>query len=85
MIEHMFFALLAASMRPRVFPAENHTARAANTRDLAGFNEAAGIPRGKRQREVGTERHIVASMRPRVFPAENMANTHELTVDYMLQ
>ncbi len=35
-------------MRPRVFPAEDLADSAAALRQLAGFNEAAGIPRGRR-------------------------------------
>ena len=36
-----------ASMRPRVFPAEDAAARPRPHRALDGFNEAAGIPRGR--------------------------------------
>ena len=37
-----------ASMRPRVFPAEDLGELSYPRRvDLAGFNEAAGIPRGR--------------------------------------
>ena len=61
-----------ASMRPRVFPAEDkHHMNSAHT-SYVGFNEAAGIPRGRpeiqRQTPLGER---PASMRPRVFPAED--------------
>ena len=36
-----------ASMRPRVFPAEDGTATTRRNPGGAGFNEAAGIPRGR--------------------------------------
>ena len=36
-----------------------------------GFNEAAGIPRGKLELMGVPRAARVASMRPRVFPAEN--------------
>ena len=39
-----------ASMRPRVFPAEDTAYAAAAGPALIGFNEAAGIPRGRRDR-----------------------------------
>ena len=40
-----------ASMRPRVFPAEDDSRNSPSKRRLkSGFNEAAGIPRGRRQR-----------------------------------
>ena len=60
-----------ASMRPRVFPAEDAGDSDLNARAPPGFNEAAGIPRGRRRLHlvgVGDDR---ASMRPRVFPAED--------------
>ena len=38
----------AASMRPRVFPAEDASPRETRTARQSGFNEAAGIPRGRR-------------------------------------
>ena len=38
---------LPASMRPRVFPAEDRRTRW-DTTSAGGFNEAAGIPRGRR-------------------------------------
>ena len=36
-----------ASMRPRVFPAEDNPAFDEDVREYMGFNEAAGIPRGR--------------------------------------
>ena len=59
-------------MRPRVFPAEDTTSAAAACACATSFNEAAGIPRGRR--DEGRLRAGVlplASMRPRVFPAED--------------
>ena len=38
-----------------------------------GFNEAAGIPRGRRRYGRSLQLGTAASMRPRVFPAEDMA------------
>ena len=66
-------------MRPRVFPAED-VARigARQSAARASFNEAAGIPRGKRQRAVFAECAANASMRPRVFPAEDAELQHLL-------
>ena len=60
-------------MRPRVFPAED-----ANDQRVRGgpdrrFNEAAGIPRGRRNMPGTFEIDEVASMRPRVFPAEDLS------------
>ena len=40
----------AASMRPRVFPAEDGAGTLPGMRRYRGFNEAAGIPRGRRFR-----------------------------------
>ena len=37
-----------ASMRPRVFPAEDTSTSVTPLPTFAGFNEAAGIPRGRR-------------------------------------
>ena len=37
-----------ASMRPRVFPAEDGAVGTAQCSEVNGFNEAAGIPRGRR-------------------------------------
>ena len=39
-----------ASMRPRVFPAEDVQTGAVYTVKVSGFNEAAGIPRGRLRR-----------------------------------
>ena len=36
-----------ASMRPRVFPAEDVSRSTVNRMVKSGFNEAAGIPRGR--------------------------------------
>ena len=60
-----------ASMRPRVFPAEDGSVSCGDVSILGRFNEAAGIPRGRRRLllRAGGESH--ASMRPRVFPAED--------------
>ena len=58
-------------MRPRVFPAEDMRARTTNRSASAGFNEAAGIPRGRRARAGPARGARGASMRPRVFPAED--------------
>ena len=45
-------------MRPRVFPAEDLPGRPSGRPTLAGFNEAAGIPRGRRSVRNGVQRHI---------------------------
>ena len=59
-------------MRPRVFPAEDAAADARRNRQATGFNEAAGIPRGRRTlSSPGRPAPRRASMRPRVFPAED--------------
>ena len=63
-------------MRPRVFPAENVGAAVEYDRTPAGFNEAAGIPRGKLGVALGAHPGRAASMRPRVFPAENRRRPH---------
>ena len=60
-----------ASMRPRVFPAEDWRAPAVSRRSPCGFNEAAGIPRGRRRAVAAANGARDASMRPRVFPAED--------------
>ena len=39
---------IEASMRPRVFPAEDLNSGIKTTASTVGFNEAAGIPRGRR-------------------------------------
>ena len=61
-----------ASMRPRVFPAEDLRRLRRCRWCCRRFNEAAGIPRGRR-RLAGVRIFLitVASMRPRVFPAED--------------
>ena len=61
-------------MRPRVFPAEDRRFQVGRPRSERRFNEAAGIPRGRRPDRRGEDRHLRrASMRPRVFPAEDPA------------
>ena len=62
---------LLASMRPRVFPAEDMVSHPRFLWAGFRFNEAAGIPRGRRLRVVVVEVLDPASMRPRVFPAED--------------
>ena len=59
-------------MRPRVFPAEDIIARASTLQNNTGFNEAAGIPRGRRPERHHRHADRLASMRPRVFPAEDL-------------
>ena len=59
-------------MRPRVFPAEDLLVLVEEADGMSGFNEAAGIPRGRLRGRIETIFvAIVASMRPRVFPAED--------------
>ena len=60
-------------MRPRVFPAEDTSRRAAPYGSGAPcFNEAAGIPRGRHELHTRmSTKSCHASMRPRVFPAED--------------
>ena len=68
----------SASMRPRVFPAEDGCVPVRCRSPLRGFNEAAGIPRGRRVvagRPTPAARR--ASMRPRVFPAEDATHRNE--------
>ena len=65
----------AASMRPRVFPAEDSDIGKCVSSENCGFNEAAGIPRGRRRRRQSEVESPGASMRPRVFPAED-ASSH---------
>ena len=61
-----------ASMRPRVFPAEDSPSGHFGPADQKRcFNEAAGIPRGRRTTRSGYRQPDPASMRPRVFPAED--------------
>ena len=58
-------------MRPRVFPAED-VPDVGSVRRADRFNEAAGIPRGRRFLRINMKPMLgVASMRPRVFPAED--------------
>ena len=60
-------------MRPRVFPAEDANCRLVRVAALApGFNEAAGLPRGRQRLNVESDVGEAASMRPRVFPAEDI-------------
>ena len=71
-----------ASMRPRVFPAEDvdgdQLADLVSTR----FNEAAGIPRGRRRHRPAARCHDRrASMRPRVFPAEDPRTGDDVRLD----
>ena len=66
------YSACPASMRPRVFPAEDSTGLRSIGMPRTGFNEAAGIPRGRRL--AGGQlclARLLASMRPRVFPAED--------------
>ena len=50
------------------------------------FNEAAGIPRGRRHHDESEDRGRRASMRPRVFPAEDDRHRgHDLRGEYALQ
>ena len=60
-------------MRPRVFPAEDDAVTPSPGSGNPGFNEAAGIPRGRPVVHGWWERdNHRASMRPRVFPAEDV-------------
>ena len=59
-------------MRPRVFPAEDGRRSARDAGARSRFNEAAGIPRGRRTPDGSFPLDLFASMRPRVFPAEDM-------------
>ena len=58
-------------MRPRVFPAEDHASSVQAFSVRPSFNEAAGIPRGRRRSGGVPIEGREASMRPRVFPAED--------------
>ena len=58
-------------MRPRVFPAEDSGRWPASPTCPCRFNEAAGIPRGRRLHPAEPAGGDLASMRPRVFPAED--------------
>ena len=68
-----------ASMRPRVFPAEDGISGDCDVSRCyffgkttpAGFNEAAGIPRGRPVDRRAVQVLIPASVSPRVFPAED--------------
>ena len=65
---------VGASMRPRVFPAEDPNSPAVALCSPSCFNEAAGIPRGRPPATSRAGRSTDrASMRPRVFPAEDAA------------
>ena len=61
-----------ASMRPRVFPAEDIFFFGPQDTADYGFNEAAGIPRGRLSPGIPASAGACASMRPRVFPAEDV-------------
>ena len=62
------------SMRPRVFPAEDPEEPSSPSCRRRSFNEAAGIPRGRRHPAIRrTAARCRPSMRPRVFPAEDAA------------
>ena len=54
------YALVDASMRPRVFPAEDGKSAAGRRWDSTCFNEAAGIPRGRRIERLVAERDETA-------------------------
>ena len=60
-------------MRPRVFPAEDAGRLERLLAHRLCFNEAAGIPRGRRHHAADDTHGTRASMRPRVFPAEDAA------------
>ena len=66
-----------ASMRPRVFPAEDSCAGRSTRYPLhrCSFNEAAGIPRGRPKGRWPPNVLLDASMRPRVFPAEDASQS----------
>ena len=72
-------------MRPRVFPAEDAAQVLTADPVVQGFNEAAGIPRGRRRPERQQVRVRHASMRPRVFPAEDGLTYDEAFTEYGLQ
>ena len=71
MLRRLLAPLAEASMRPRVFPAEDLAEVVALDRAYQGFNEAAGIPRGRQPWHELERVATHASMRPRVFPAED--------------
>ena len=66
-----------ASMRPRVFPAEDGHSPSASAGSASSFNEAAGIPRGRRIDFLLKQHAREASMRPRVFPAEDRLDARD--------
>ena len=68
-----------ASMRPRVFPAEDDVSGTVHVRRAHSFNEAAGIPRGRRAGSRKRSAARRASMRPRVFPAEDTDDVARVT------
>ena len=63
-------------MRPRVFPAEDPRRPGWPRARRSCFNEAAGIPRGRRKDSTALALRLAASMRPRVFPAEDQCSPH---------
>ena len=68
-------------MRPRVFPAEDTGAIFNPPVVPQSFNEAAGIPRGRRRdRQLVPLGPIHASMRPRVFPAEDFMSSQRFNL-----
>ena len=73
-----------ASMRPRVFPAEDGPHSVCRPTGCGCFNEAAGIPRGRRagRGESGADAGA-ASMRPRVFPAEDLIRVVRVPPDVL--
>ena len=68
---------MAASMRPRVFPAEDAGVVHRPADVELRFNEAAGIPRGRPAVHARRPLLDIASMRPRVFPAEDGPDFNE--------
>ena len=68
-----------ASMRPRELPAEDDPwrpcSRAPGSR---GFNEAAGVTRGRPLRAAKRPGEPLASMRPRELPAEDVLSRQSL-------
>ena len=72
-------------MRPRVFPAEDRGTMSSPLCPHCGFNEAAGIPRGRRPASGCAQDGEAASMRPRVFPAEDMTNQYYRELEKELQ
>ena len=66
---------VAASMRPRELPAEDRERRPGVLGLCpAGFNEAAGVTRGRPSQGAGDPMTIAASMRPRELPAEDLSD-----------